>query len=71
MTKWLNRWRIWLILYLCYLMILTLIPFDFSIDRFKQSGRPGLSAMAYENPAWWKKSGFENSHDRGNAQFFD
>jgi glycopeptide antibiotics resistance protein len=48
MTKWLNRWRIWLILYLCYLMILTLIPFDFSIDRFKQSGRPGLSAMAYE-----------------------
>jgi glycopeptide antibiotics resistance protein len=48
MTKWRNHWRVWLIVYLCYLMILTLSPFDFSIDQFKQSGRPGLTAMAYE-----------------------
>jgi glycopeptide antibiotics resistance protein len=48
MKKGMNRWTIWLIVYVCYLMILTLSPFDFSLDHFKGSGHSGLLEIAYK-----------------------
>ena len=48
MKKGLNHWQIWLIVYLCYLMILTLSPFDFSASRFGHSDHSSVSGMVYK-----------------------